>query len=303
MKRLPCPEPGIHYGIPAAEYHAWDALSCGTLLEGRMSMRQLRYAMDHPKEETPAMRLGSLTDSAILEPAEFMRSLLPESEWPINPTTKKPYGSDSQKFKDFCAENPGRIALGKGEADDILGMIAATQEDSDNAKRVRASLFAPDRVVQASVVFDAKTTAGLVRFKCRPDLISQKLNLVVDLKTARPLPFHALGDYQWKLGMYHRAVMYRRGLAAVGLGGLEWMWTIVDNEPPYDVQIFPPEPAGTIAAEAECDDLLRRYAECVKSGRWPGKNETMQTPPIPQWVINRAMHEEANRAAFAEAGE
>jgi exodeoxyribonuclease VIII len=64
---------GLWPGVPAEEYHAWDAASNSRLTRLLRSPAHLRAYMDEQPERTPALVLGDAIHKAILEPDLFPR--------------------------------------------------------------------------------------------------------------------------------------------------------------------------------------------------------------------------------------
>ena len=64
-------KPGIHKNVPMAEYLADPALSCSQSRGFRRSPLHARWAMLHPREDTPALILGEATHYCCLEREKF----------------------------------------------------------------------------------------------------------------------------------------------------------------------------------------------------------------------------------------
>src|SRR5690606_23555296 len=99
--------------------------------------------------------------------------------------------------------------------DDYAACLMARQNVLAHPKL--GGLFAdPEALREVSIVFDLATEAGPVRCKIRPDLVSKRYGLCVDLKTttnATRRPFLAVCR---TLGYHRKVAFYLEGLAAAG---------------------------------------------------------------------------------------
>jgi len=293
MKKIPTPAPGIYYDVPGEEYRRWDALNCSTLVHAlEHSMLALRWSMENPKKQTEDMYLGTAIHAAILEPGRFLENMI---EPPINPKGGKPYGFNTNTFQEFLDAHPGKFVIGEEDAETINRVIKAVQANP----YARGAIFAERRACEVSIVFDAGTEeTGPIPFKCRLDCVTDAA--IVDIKSMRKMPLYAVPGNAWSGHWPHRAVMYRRGAASVGLGNRGWVWLAAEKEPPYDVMVCETEDASMLAAEVEVDAALAAFAECSRTGVWPGRaSGSTYKLAAPDYAIKRAMIEAENAAAFA----
>ena len=68
--------PGLHRGLPMAEYQAIDAMGSGRLEWLHVSALHYRWMLEHPPETTEAQHLGTALHMAVLEPDGPSFSLL-----------------------------------------------------------------------------------------------------------------------------------------------------------------------------------------------------------------------------------
>jgi hypothetical protein len=62
-----------------------------------------------PDRDTPAMAMGRAFHVLALEDESIFRQLYIIADGPVNPSTGKPYGKDTQKYANWFAEQPGDI--------------------------------------------------------------------------------------------------------------------------------------------------------------------------------------------------
>lgn len=64
----------------------------------------------------------------------------------------------------------------------------------------------------------------------------------------------------------------------------------VEKKPPYAVGVYVLDSEGVDIGRAQYQHDLRVYAECVRSGEWPGYGDKIQTISLPGWHANKNAH-------------
>ena len=64
----------------------------------------------------------------------------------------------------------------------------------------------------------------------------------------------------------------------------------VEKKPPYAVGVYVLDSEGVEIGRAQYQHDLRVYAECVRSGEWPGYGDKIQTISLPGWHANKKAH-------------
>lgn len=64
----------------------------------------------------------------------------------------------------------------------------------------------------------------------------------------------------------------------------------VEKKPPYAVGVYVLDSEGVEIGRAQYQHDLRVYAECVRTGEWPGYGDKIQTISIPGWHANKNAH-------------
>lgn len=68
---FPAATPCLYEGVPANDYHAYDAISASGLTLMARSPAHYRHRRDNPEPGTPAQQLGEAIHLAVLEPDLF----------------------------------------------------------------------------------------------------------------------------------------------------------------------------------------------------------------------------------------
>lgn len=191
--------------VTAEEYHAFPAISAG-LLKSRTAA-EMFAGLTQAKKDTDALTIGTLVHMAALEPETSWATKFALADIPINNTTGKPYGVDSQKGKAAweaaAAMHPGKIVVTQETLKEYLDTCASIQ---------RAIAVNPDAMQELTEV-DTEVS-GIMwhpRWNCfvkwRPDVLPHHCRHIADIKTSS----RHVADFKkdaWQFGYFQQAVWY-----------------------------------------------------------------------------------------------
>jgi exodeoxyribonuclease VIII len=63
------------------------------------------------------------------------------------------------------------------------------------------------------------------------------------------------------------------------------VFLVVEKKPPYAVAVYVLDPESIALGRAEYRRDLQLYAECKRTGVWPGYGDKIQTIGVPQWKL------------------
>ena len=246
-----------------ADYHADPAISASHLHAVAASPYHYwsRFlAPDRPPSvQTAAMKLGSLTHCAVLEPDEL------SSRYGIAPDRR----TNAGKAVAAEMEAAGIEAVTAPEMEQAMAMAASVRSHQAAAALLR------DGKAEQSFWWDDST--GL-RCKCRPDWYNG--TTIVDLKTttdASPKGF-AKSVAQWR---YH--VQQNHYLA--GTFAERFVFIAVEKTYPYAVGVYELDETAALHGEAERRNNLQTIADCRAIAEWPGYGNTVQPLSLPNWAL------------------
>ena len=247
-----------------ADYHADPAVSASHLHAVAASPYHYWSRFINPDRppsvQTAAMKLGSLTHCAVLEPDELSSR----------------YG--------ICL--PRNTKAGKEMEGEMIaaGIEAVTASDMEQAMAMAGSVRSHQAA--AALLRDGKaeqsfwwddTPTGL-RCKCRPDWYTG--NTIVDLKTttdASPKGF-ARSVAQWRY-----AIQQNHYLA--GTFAERFVFIAVEKTYPYAVGVYELDEAAALYGETERRNNLQTIADCRAISEWPGYGNTIQPLSLPAWAL------------------
>ena len=232
------------HAVAASPYHYWSRF----LAPGRP-----------PSVQTAAMKLGSLTHCAVLEPDEL------SSRYDIAPDRR----TNAGKSVAAEMEAAGIEAVTAPEMEQAMAMAASVRSHQAAAALLR------DGKAEQSFWWDDST--GL-RCKCRPDWYNG--TTIVDLKTttdASPRGF-AKSVAAWR---YH--VQQNHYLA--GTFAERFVFIAVEKTYPYAVGVYELDETAALHGEAERRNNLQTIADCRAIAEWPGYGNTIQPLSLPNWAL------------------
>lgn len=178
--------------------------------------------------------------------------------------------------------NADRIVL----TSDEWARLHAMRDAVMSHPAARALLTKVPGKAEQSVYWVDPLTGELCR--CRPDFWRDD-DIIVDVKTttdASPEAF-ARSIYDWR---YHvQDPLYRDGIeAATGRQVKGFVFVAVETKAPHAVAVYVLEPEAVELGRAEYQRDLLKFAECRRSGVWPGYGDTIQKIGLPAWAYTRA---------------
>lgn len=190
----------------------------------------------------------------------------------------------SDVLAEWTENNPGRIVLTPETWDQLHAMANAVHSHP----AAGSLLTGCPGEAEKSVYWNDATTGVLCR--CRPDWWRDD-NVIVDLKTtedASPEGFaKSMANYRYDV----QAAYYLDGVQqATGKRPKAFVFIAVEKKPPYGVGVYVLDSDSLELGRAQYQHDLRIYAECVRTGEWPGYGDKIQTISLPAWHANKNAH-------------
>lgn len=265
---------GIIKGLSAQEYHSDFGSVSNTMLSAMNKSPAHCYALhldpDRP-ESTPtaAMLGGTLAHTAILEPDALMQRYV-----------QRP---DGMKFT-----TKEGIAWRDAQTLEIVG-----KSDLDTAAAQRAAFLGVKSLANLmqsgdaeSSVFWVDAATGL-RCRARPDWLhwhGPKRATVLDVKTISDLTADAVQRAIGSYGYHRQAAHYSAGLRAAGVEVEEFVFGFVSSSYPFLAAAFVLDDETAQQGRDEVAELLERFANCQRLGKWPAFGDGYQSAGLPAWA-------------------
>lgn len=248
-----------------ADYQRLDAVNWSTLKHLRDSPLAYRWHREHKAEPTDAMRLGSATHTAILEPHRFLADYV---LWEGDRRAGKVW----EAFKEAAGS---RTILTQTQYDHALGLAEAVRSNA------LAMTYLRDGKAESTLTWtDAES--GLA---CKGRMDWYTRGTILDVKTTRSIDERRLRSQMESLGVFHQLAMYRMGAIASGLAvDPRCVILAVESQPPHDVGVFCVSPGDLETAETEVRTLLCTLRDCLNRNEWPGRYPAETSISRPAWA-------------------
>ena len=251
--------------ISNADYHADPAVSASHLKTVMQSPYHYWSRYLDPDRvamvPTAAMRLGSLTHCAVLEPDELTK------RYQLAPDRRTKEGKAA--VVEMAAA--GIEAVSEADLAQALQMADAVRSNST------AALLLSNGAAETSHWWDDVATG--MRCKCRPDWFDGEL--IVDLKTcvdASPAGFGksvAAFHYQLQAAHYLAGTLAKR-----------FIFAAVEKNYPFGIGVYELDAHALIHGSIARHNALQRIQDCRAIGEWPGYTDGgIQTLQLPGWAL------------------
>jgi hypothetical protein len=221
------------------------------------------YAIDHPRKQTRAMRVGSCLD-AIVFPG--VRDFVVYE------------GDRRGKAWDTFAERHATVEIfTASEHEDALGAARAVLESAEAAPY----LVGQHQPVVQWEYEGVPCAAGIEGERGGFDVLNDPAHLA-DLKGTMTSEPDAFARHSFSMMWHAQLAFYTYGAPHVR----ERVLIAVEQEPPHVVSVFRLTPALLLAGQKTVRLLIERYKACVASGQWPGYVQSAVDLDVPAWAAN-----------------
>lgn len=279
-------DPAQYHGSSGKRGTANFQMSASAMREFMRCPDRWRRGFDLPSNRS--LRFGSLVDAQLLAPQFFeKRYAIRPDEYTNEEGETKPWHSRSNTCREWLAEHDGLEVVSKDEVEEGRKAIASLVSDEVAANYIKAC----DCQVWVAAEWLDKPTGVTVPIRCLIDLAPRKdtefAMTLGDLKTTSNAAQMAWQRFCYSTG-YHIQAAWNLALynAATGDERDRFCFLLVENVPPY-------QPAKRMLhadflgfAQQQVKRLMSAYCGCIKTGRWPGYDDTDEA--VQGWGIVNA---------------
>lgn len=267
-------------GMPFAEYLAIEAASKSLLSDLAISPYTAWAHHINPqrpkREPTEAMKAGTLVHALILEPGTVAARYV-----------VRPEGMDlrTKAGKEWAEAQPS-------------GVEVITAEQMDTAKQQAIAVlkaaghWLKKGVAERSIFWTDQATGAYC--KARPDWVTRYQGRVImlDVKTAADVSPDGFSRSIAKYGYHRQAAHYIDGYkAATGIEVDEFVLLAVESAYPWQCVPYVLDAFALRQGRMEVARLLTTYAECQRTGQWPGFGAGLQLISLPDWALDSELKE------------
>jgi len=233
------------------------------------SPKHCKQEMDNPREATAEMAVGSGLHVSILEPARFAQEFYIAPSYDGRTT-------EGQAIAAACEElAAGRtiIRIRSGDqvdADDMSGMAREIWQHPGSRK-----LLSLPGQCEVSALWKDPVTGLLCKGRF-DKLLALKPPTILELKSDRDTSLRGFAKNARKLYYSAQAAYYLWGHEILTGQKAGHVFVAVENKPPHAVATYMLSDADMQWGTSQFRAWLDRYADCVKSGKWPGYSEQIE---------------------------
>ena len=253
------------YGcLPFSGYRQLDAVNFSSLKWIDVSPYTYRYWLEHPLDETDAMRVGSALHTLALEPGKFQR------RFAIWEGTRR--GKAWKEFETASVAS-GKTILTATQVDPVRAMAAALLAKPDNLSLLTGGQR------ELSITWTERTTG--IKCKCRVDHLTDEY--LDDLKSTKSIDAfkfgRAAGDYLYCV----QSAIYRD--AAESLDGKlrKCRLLAVEKSQPHESAVYELDEELLDEGHTKWLEWLETLAHCRETNRWPQRYELPQKLQLAPW--------------------
>lgn len=272
------------YDIPNDEYHAMEGVSSSHLkpLVLKSAKHYQSWLTEEPKDSNE-MTIGSAIHCLVLEPHLFDKQYV---------VCLEAEDKRSKEYKKAVEENPGKIILTGSQYETITN--AATSIAKHLAENPDFQALLDNEAIREKAFFWTDPDTGVL-CKVKPDILT-KWGVIVDIKSTRDASFDSFQKSIVDFGYFISAPFYLDGIKqAIEQSGdpvlkqiklpSSFLLIAVETSAPYDVVVYYLDQNTIEIGRSLYKKALKTYAECQKTGQWPGFSKTFTEIGLPNWAI------------------
>lgn len=277
---------GVHLGVPDEEYHGdKSALSSSgaRMLLPPSAPELFRHAMDSERKPKREFDFGHIAHRLLLGDGARFEVLHPQLVGCKADGTPaaNPRATAAWKQAEEAARAAGRVPVHADDFAKAEAMVSAVRRHPD-----AGPLFATG---VAEVSLFATDPATGARLRARPDwtINAGGVTTFVDFKTAvcaEPETFARKGS---GFGYHVQDAFYRRVARLAGVTVERFLFVACEKTAPHLVSVGEFDADDLTAADQLIDRAIGTFAECTRTGEWPGYPAGIHTLRVPPYLLPR----------------
>lgn len=289
-------EPGIYAGIPMDAYHGDLCVGPSISSTGlrKIDQESPAHFFDgaylnpdrEPEEERDHFTLGTAVHMLLMREEGFAKKFIVRPEQFKDWRTKEAKGwRQAARDEGLYVLLPRPTTTSSADIQTITGIARSCSTDPF----IREGGF--DGLAEHSIVWRDPETG--VWMKSRPDVLNLGARVIPDLKTIASADGQscrkAIGEHGYHVQM---------ALACEGLEVLTGekfddgcVLVFAEKKRPYCINVKPIDAQAIYVGRQIIRRAVRKFAECLKRGEWPGYEDSGRVAHLPAWIEKRLEEE------------
>lgn len=253
--------------MPNEDYHAFEGISKSSL--DLINKSPAHFMCGKKFEQTPAMRMGTIVHTAVLEPERFAKEYIVLRG--INDKRKTEY---KEAAKQFGKDN----TLTHDEGVQIESLVESISSRADLQSELDAcNLFEVSAFVEINGVL----------CRCRYDALNTNDHVSIDLKTTRCSEREEFAKSVYNFRYHVQDAFYSEIYKRITGHSLRFGFLAVENEPPHCPMMYWLDDEAKMIGADEAVRNVSAYKRAMESQEWKGYEQTNEPLSLPSWAIAR----------------
>lgn len=229
-----------------------------------------RHACEGQREQTPAMRLGTIVHGLVLGGGQ---TVVYDGE------------RRGKAWADFAAAHEGRDIVTATEVARAVPIADAVAADPVAGPLLRAPGARREETLSWSM-------EGLA---CQgtPDSFDPTTGILLDLKTCSDASPRAFSRHAWSYSYHAQLAWYAHALTLAGHTVRECLLVAVETSAPYGVTVHRLSPRLLEEGHRQWRAWWEQLRVCIAADQWPGYAETVCELDVPAWIVSEDDGEDA----------
>lgn len=255
-----------------ADYCAMQGMNNSKLGMLKRCPAKFKWLLENERNDTDSLKVGRAIHCAVLEPEKFNQEFL------CLPDIDRRTTKGREMYAELVSQNPTKTIL---KPDDFhMALDVATSIRSN----VHANYLLDGAYTEVTLDWVHEETG--VQCKARVDAFNEELGILIDIKTTLDASRSGFPRKLFAYGYHRQAAYYLTGMEANDQAAKHFVFVAVEKEPPYAVGIYRLSDQTIQLSKQENDALLRLYAECKRTGSWPGYTQGIEDISLPDYATN-----------------
>ena len=202
------------------------------------------------------------------------------------------------RYPDFVhssAREARDLAVANGRIPVLTRDLVRCRDMAEILKRkIDEALGGAPYVTETVIAWTETTPSGPIWCRAMIDVWCPSLATALDPKALRiAATAEAFGRTAAESGYDIQAVFYARGLLAVfpALSKVRFANLVVESSPPHGAQSFAPDASARVIAEAQVEEAIDLFGQCLHSRTWPSYPAGIQPYTTPGWYQQSVLNQ------------
>lgn len=285
--------PGIYQALPMADYLRLQAFSA-SLVNAIINECPRAAWFDSwlnpnppPADDSDASDTGSVAHAILLEGSSECVCVIDPMDHPAKTTGAIPNGwtNGSIRAARDAARAAGKIPMLPCDMAPVAAMVDSALVFIESLRDTEPAIWAAFQPDGGQSELTCLWDDGGTLCRMRPDRISNDRRIIVDAKfTKRSAEPDSWGRTQiGPMGYRISASFYRRGAHALFHIDTQYVFLVVEQEPPHLCSLVGVDPTGYAMADEQVAYALKEWRRCVSANHWPAYANRVCYPEVSPW--------------------